>query len=173
MAADHGRDDNSSSAESGFAEREDELVSALSRHIVAETAPEELPLFRSVSRVYLEHGGRLPASGRQRDEMLGFGAEAAVALLTPVVLDVAKTVVSFLLTRARAAVAKRAGDAVDDAVARAFARLLGAKPAQHEPHLVPAELEEVRRLAYERARALDLPEEKATLLADSLVGGLA
>jgi hypothetical protein len=156
-----------------LAGREHELVSELSRRVIAGAAPEELPLFRAVSRAYLDKGGRLPGSRRRGDELLGFGVETAAALLTPVVFEVAKTIVSFVLARARAAAERRAGAAVDDAVARVFARLLGAGEAkEHDPALDRQQLGEIRRLAYDRAIALDVPEEKATLLADALVGGL-
>ena len=69
------------------AAQNDDLVAALARATVERAAPEELPLFRATSEAYL----RDPASvegGKSRDELLGFGVEAAAMLVTPVALQV-------------------------------------------------------------------------------------
>ena len=49
----------------------------------------------------------------------------------------------------------------------------GAAEAEPELDLTDEQLEQVRALAIEKGRALKLSDERATLLADSLVGSLA
>jgi hypothetical protein len=150
----------------------DDLVAALARATVERAAPEELPLFAPMSEAYLADPSALE-SGKKRDEMLGFGVDAAVVLITPVALQVARDVLGFLHEQLR----ERAREQGEGAIDRIIARLVGKKDdddaAEAVPELTDAQLEQVRKLAVEKARALKLSEERAGLLADSLVGSLA
>ncbi|HSO01076.1 MAG TPA: hypothetical protein VLS46_01015 [Gaiellaceae bacterium] len=153
------------------AAQNDDLVAALARAAVERAAPEELPLFRATSEAYLRDPASLEG-GKSRDEMLGFGVEAAAMLVTPIALQVARDVLGFLHEQLRA----RAREQGEGAIDRLLARLVGKdEPAEGaEPvKLSDEELERVRAVALEKARALKLSDEKATLLADSLVGSLA
>jgi hypothetical protein len=154
---------------------EDAVAADLARRAIAQAAPEELPLFRATSKAYFDDPEKTLAERGGRDEMLGFGVEAAVFILTPVALDVAKSVVAFVVAHVRTAAERHAGSAIDGAVERVFARFAGDEATEQyeRPKLTPEQLDEVRRVAHDRARALDLPEAKAALLADALVGGLA
>ncbi|HZV51001.1 MAG TPA: hypothetical protein VFD49_14675 [Candidatus Dormibacteraeota bacterium] len=141
------------------AERRD-LAARLARAAVARLAPEEAPL--------AEAGlGATPAPGGG-EEVLGFGLEVALPLLTPVALAVAQEVARCVGDQLGAAVRRR----------RRLAGWLrrgrpdrGPRPAR--PPLTPAQLAEVRRLARERARALGLSESRAGALADAIVASLA
>ena len=167
---------------------DDALVVALAQATVERAAPEELVLFPAVSEAYLD--GRDPSKATRGDPMLGFGIETAVVLITPVALTVAKDVLGFL----RAQLKKRAEEHGDEAIDRLIDRLLrrnGNEPAAAgaapppgssatiatEPaetlELTDEQLEQVRQLALEKAQQLKLPDAKAKLLADSLVGSLA
>lgn len=153
------------------AAQNDDLVAALARATVERAAPEELPLFRATSEAYLRDPASLEG-GKSRDEMLGFGVEAAAMLVTPVALQVARDVLGFLHEQLR----ERAREHGEGAIDRLLARLVGKEePAEGaEPvELSDDELDRVRAVALEKARALKLSDEKATLLADSLVGSLA
>lgn len=153
------------------AAQNDDLVAALARATVERAAPEELPLFRATSEAYLRDPASLE-SGKSRDELLGFGVEAAAMLVTPVALQVARDVLGFLHEQLR----ERAREHGEGAIDRLLARLVGKdEPAEGaEPvELSDDELERVRAVALEKARALKLSDERATLLADSLVGSLA
>jgi hypothetical protein len=147
-----------------------DLVAQLARATVERAAPEELPLFRATSEAYLSD----PASvgqAKQRDEMLGFGVEAAAMLITPVALQVARDVLGFLNEQLRA----RAREHGEGAIDKLLARLVGKKDDAAEPvaELSDEQLEQVHARAYEQARTLKLSDERAKLLADSLVGSLA
>jgi hypothetical protein len=149
----------------------DDLVAALARATVARAAPEELPLFAPMSEAYLADPKALE-TGKGRDEMLGFGVDAAVVLVTPVALQVARDVLGFLHEQLR----ERAREHGEGAIDRLIARLVGKKDdpaAETVPELTDAQLEQVRALAFEKARALKLSDSRAELLADSLVGSLA
>lgn len=152
----------------------DDLVAELARATVARAAPEELPLFAPMSEAYLADPKALEP-GKGRDEMLGFGVDAAVLLVTPVALQVARDVLGFLHEQLR----ERAREHGEGAVDRIVARLVGKQDAAAEaeteavPELTDAQLEQVRALAFEKARSLKLSDARAELLADSLVGSLA
>lgn len=168
---------------------DDALVVALARATVERAAPEELVLFPAASEAYLD--GRDPSKATRGDPMLGFGIETAIVLLTPVALTVAKDVLGFL----RAQLKKRAEEHGDEAIDWLIERLLrrnGNEPAAADVapataassattatergetlELTDEQLEQVRQLALEKAQQLKLPDAKAKLLADSLVGSLA
>jgi hypothetical protein len=161
---------------------EDPLLTELARDVVARAAPTELPLYPAITAAYLEDPDRAVAAAESRDDPLGFGAEAAAALITPVALAVVSDVLRFL----RAEVAKHAKDEGSDAIGRLVRRLFrplhdngGAPEAERLPAgadhdgLTREQLTQVRALALEKARELRLSKERATLLADSIVGSLA
>jgi len=156
---------------------EDQLVAELARSAVSKAAPEELPLFRATSEAYFEDPDAL-AVQRSRDEMLGFGVDAALVLVTPVALAVARDVLNFVIQEVRAQAREHGKDAIDGLVARLLHR--GGKPETPVPPSEPdpstltkEQLAEVRSLAVEKARQLKLAPERAELLADALVGSLA
>lgn len=175
---------------------DDALVVALARATVERAAPEEMVLFPAASEAYLE--GQDPSKATRGGPMLGFGVETAVVLLTPVALTVARDVLGFLRVQLR----KQADEHGDEAFDWLVNKLLrrgddkdepvtttepGSEPAPgapddgagdlmepaETPELTDEQLEQVREFAIEKAKQLKLPEDKAELLADSLVGSLA
>jgi len=150
----------------------DALVAALARATVEKAAPEELPLFRATSEAYFEDPQALER-GKGKDEMLGFGVDAAMVLMTPVVLQVAKDVIGFLGEQLRERAREQGEGAIDRVIARLVNRNGGEGEAEPVEELTEEQLEQVRALAIKKGRALKLSDERATLLADSLVGSLA
>jgi hypothetical protein len=158
---------------------DDELAVALARSAVERAAPEEMVIFPAASEAFLE--GDDPSKKTRGDPMLGFGVEAAVVLVTPVALTVAKDVLGYLREQLKKQADEHGDDAFDWLVRKIFRRgddkdakkdetpAVAAEP----PELTDEQLEEVRKLAIEKAKQLKLPKDKAELLADSLVGSLA
>ena len=153
---------------------DDTLVADLARVAVERTAPEELPLFRPTSEAFFEDPDAVPRRGG-RDELLGFGVEAAVVLVTPVALSVARDVARFVADQLRSRLAHEGEGAVQRALDRVFKREATpeAPTAAGSPELSDEELERVRAIAFEKAQQLRLPPDRAGLLADAIVGGLA
>ena len=158
---------------------DDALVAALARASVERAAPEELPLFRATSDAYFNDPAALERQ-RSGDEMLGFGVDAAVMLVTPVALAVAKDVIQFVGTQLRARAEKEGEGAIDRVLNRLLQRgEKAAEPAAAEAatggvaELTDEQLGQVRTLAFEKAKQLKLSDAKAELLAESLVGSLA
>ena len=157
-------------------ETDEALVAALARASVERAAPEELPLFRATSEAYFNDPEALTKQ-RSRDEMLGFGVDTAVMLVTPVALAVAKDVIQFIGTQLRARAEKEGAGAIDRLLNRLLRSDDKAAPAEGAPPSVPEltdeQLEQVRTLAIEKAKQLKLSDTQAELLAESLIGSLA
>lgn len=149
---------------------DDALVVDIARQLVIRAAPDELPLFAATSRAYLENPAEVSAS-ISRDETLGFGLEAAVVFVTPVALEVAKSVIKWLASQVTTALEDEASTTIRAHIHRLFHR--AESPAESAPRLSADQLAAVRRVALEKARELALPEPKADLLADAVVGSLA
>lgn len=150
----------------------DDLVAELARATVARAAPEELPLFAPMSEAYLADPKSLDP-GKSRDDMLGFGVEAAAMLVTPIALQVARDVLGFLREQLRERAREQGEGAIDRIVARLVGKKDDATAGEPVPELTDEQLEQVRALAFEKARSLKLSDSRAELLADSLVGSLA
>ncbi len=145
----------------------------VARELVARTGAQELPLFPATSTAYLDDPDSILKPKDGRDDMLGFGVEAAVVLLTPAApRDRQERRQVPGRPGARRA---RAGDGRCDRGAHSHAApSLGRRPEAAAPaRLTQEQLAHVHELALEKARALDLPEAKAGLLADAMVGSLA
>lgn len=146
------------------------LVTRLARAGVERAAPEELPLFPAMSEAYHRDPASLERGGG-KDDVLGFGVDAALTLVTPIALAVARDVVGFVVEQLR----KRAREEGESAIDRLVERLVGRdEPEPAGPPVLSREqLAHVRTLALEKALQLKLPLPKAELLADSLAGSLA
>jgi hypothetical protein len=150
-----------------------QLVTEIARGIIAELAPEELPMFGLASQAYVSDPRRLSASADD-DEMLGFGGGTQLELLTPVVLTVASGVVSYLLSTVFAAAKAEGQVLIQQQVKQLFKRFHAPEPDTKAPvTLTRDQLIEVRRVAYEIATRSGVTAAQAALLADSTVGQLA
>jgi hypothetical protein len=147
---------------------------AIARELAAlsleDAAPEELVLFPEISEDYFRDPDGVIKS-QSRDEAVGFGLD--IAMLTPFLLAVATPVVQFLVGVVEETAKEEAKMSVAGAVRRLFRRDLGvaAKPDTRSA-LSTEQARRVRQIAYEQARGLGVDEERADLLADSLVGRL-
>ncbi|MEV7005525.1 hypothetical protein [Streptosporangium sp. NPDC051022] len=136
------------------------------RDVVAEVAPEELPLVRALSLVGHHTVVRRLRRRRSRREPLGFGLEEAGALVT--------TVLWLVLDEA---VGGAVGAAVDRAGRRAARRLRTLLRRPDPDPVVPAltreQLNAVHAHAHRLSTEAGLPTERAVQVADSLVARLA
>jgi hypothetical protein len=158
---------------------DEELIASVAREQVAQLAPQELPLFRAQSAAYFEDPQKALRGDRSEDDMLSFGPEVAFALLTPVILSVTSTALSAVAEELGKTLGEESRGIVGDLLRRLFRRPpagaggTGGESPPEVPVLTAAQLARVRQSAFERARQLDVPEARASLLADSLVGSLA
>ncbi len=157
-----------------------DVVAEVSRDVVGQIAPDELPVFSINSSAYFKNPTKALAAREGTDDALGFGVETVVPMLTPVVIAVVTDVVTHLTDIVSARLASGAEDAAGRGLHALFKSSAGQNAAgiaagagTGTAQLTAAQLAEVRSVALEKARQLKLPESQATLLADSLVGRLA
>ncbi|MGW4161219.1 hypothetical protein [Streptomyces sp. NPDC004788] len=155
-------------------DRRKHWTTVLARAAVARLAPDELALFEETAAAYFAR----PAAGRTaragtgapRTEPLGMGIEMAVDLVTGAALAVSAEVAHQLCTDAGRAVAERTRPWLSRLRRRPAPP--AEEPAEPLPELDPAALARIHALALTRARTLGLPDDRAALLADAIVGAL-
>ena len=116
---------------------DDARVAELARAAVERAAPEELPLFRPTSAAFFEDPEALERRGG-RDDMLGFGVESALVLVTPVALTVARDVLQFVAGQLRARLKDEGEDAVQGALDRILRRVARQEPDARPPPSRPS-----------------------------------
>ena len=146
-----------------------QAIDVLARQAVADVSPAELPLFRATAaRYHQDPVGTLSVKTRS-DQALGFGAEAAVVLVTPFALD--------LVRRLFASLVEKVGDGVTDTLAERVLAWFGASDRASPPPEAPALSAETLALVAETTRdeatQLALPTDQAERLADAVVAALA
>lgn len=151
---------------------EREVVTALARRALEVTAPDELVVFDDTATDYFRNP-QAALDGRGRDEPVGFGLD--LALLTPYLIAMATSAVQLLGTIVRDAV-REEGTAGAAALIRRLFRLPSRQAsARPQPAVAPLSVDQARYVrdgAFAKGRALGLDDAQATLLADSIVGGL-
>jgi hypothetical protein len=152
-----------------------EFVADVARDQVAQVAPQEEMVFGIISEAYFQDPNEALKRRVGKDEMLGFGVEAGVVLLTPVILTVTKEVIEFLAGEVMKSVQTQSSGIINEFVKmfKKFRREERATGGKLPPPLTREQIARVRVLALEKGRQLRLSEDQAGLLADSLVGSLA
>lgn len=149
----------------------DTAVEALARQVVADVSPAELPLFSATAARYrADPAGTLTPRGGD-DQVLGFGAETAVVLITPFALDLVRR----LLSRLSEKLGDSAADSLAGRITAWFSRGSKQQPAADpapEP-LSPGQLRMIAETARSEAASLALPPEESERLADAIVATLA
>jgi hypothetical protein len=154
---------------------QNQFISNVARDLVAQLAPEELPLFRANSEAYFKDPQKMLKGQRGEDEMLGFGTGEAISLLTPIALTVSVEVIKFVIEEVKKSLKTESSSVINDLVKSMFKKYRSAEEKKEEPASTPLTLEqlkEVRKIAIAKARQLKLPESKAIKLADTLIAGL-
>lgn len=155
---------------------EDSLVADVARDQVERIAPQEVAIFPLLSEAYFQDPDKALAAQGGQDEMLGFGVEAGVVLLTPVVLTVTREVVEFVAGEVLESIQTQSSGLINEFVRKIFKKFRREGEARGEelpPPLTREQIVRVREIALEKGRQLRLTPSQAALLADSLAGSLA
>lgn len=145
---------------------QNQFIASTARDLVAQFAPQELPLFQATSEAYFKNPNKLLRGQSGKDEMLGFGVVETVSavMASPIILNTVNEVVRLILDEA-----KDAGF---------FKRLFGKSRTAVEESKGPRPLtremmQQMYQVAFEKGRQSKLSETQAAQLADSLVAKLA
>jgi hypothetical protein len=164
------------------------LTMELTQRVLQDLAPDEIEILDITAAEYFAEPDAV-LNPKRRDESLGFGLE--VGLLTPYVLAALTPVVEYVASIVLATAREEARPRMEALVRRIFrprAQPAGspdgaatpaaperpAAPPADEGHLALTreQARHVRDLALDRARDSGMPDDRARLLADSLVGAL-
>ncbi|WP_117209295.1 hypothetical protein [Allorhizocola rhizosphaerae] len=144
-------------------EDERAFIAALTELALERAAPDELVVFEETAEEYFADPQAALTAANQ-DSAVGFGLE--LAMITPVALAVGAAVMQALVT----ALSDRAVTGVSGVLRRVLRKRT---PDPADIVLSPDQARYVRQVALDRARSLGMPEQQATLLADSFVGAIA
>jgi hypothetical protein len=150
-----------------------QTVTEVSKDLITQLAPQEKALFQPISEAYFKNPEKTLSDNKAKDEMLGFGAAEAVTLLTPVILAVSGDVIKFLFAEAQKAVQSESSDLINETVKGWFGKFHPKEDKKSPPPLTPDQLEQVRKIARQKAKLLSLSDKNTKLLADAIVGSLA
>jgi len=146
-----------------------DAVDALARHVVAEQAPAELPLFNATAARYRADPAGTLSAGSKVDETLGFGIETAVVLLAPFALELVKRVFTQLVDK----FGDSAADSIAGRVSALFGRDAKERAAPADVPLTAEQLAVVSTTAREQAAQLKMPAAQADALANAVIAALA
>jgi hypothetical protein len=134
---------------------QEQLVEALAKDLVAQIAPQELPLFRATSQAYFQNSDRLLKGQDPKDEMLGFGVGESVTLLTPFILSILVEIVKYLSNEFASTVKTEGASYINEMVKQSFQKF------RRQPPLTNA-VEEVAGMAGVDQQGTDLSQPAGT-----------
>jgi hypothetical protein len=144
---------------------DEQAARTLAQAVVADLAPQELPLFGPISRAWFANPDRV-RDGPATDDTLGFGVAEAATILTPVILAVATRVVAVL--------AEDFSQSMINITANEIAERIKNLLHHKTPRVVlsKAQLALVRQAVQQTAKERKLPGAEAEKLARSIAAHL-
>jgi hypothetical protein len=141
-------------------------VTELARSAIAQVAPDELPLFEAMTRVWFKDP-RLARVRRGGDETLGFGLAEVAPLLTPIVLATAGEIAKYLAEELGKSLAHMTADGIVQRIGRLFRR----EPVS--PALTQTQLSRIHDVATQLLQTTAVTRDQSSFVADALVGLLS
>jgi uncharacterized protein YneF (UPF0154 family) len=151
-----------------------ELISDLARDLVAQIAPQEIPLFRAQSEAYFKDPAKALKGETGKDGMLGFGAGEAASFLTPIILAVVVGTIKYITEEVKKSAATDNPKETADIVKEMFKKFRRPEKSKVEPTptLTPEHLQEIHQKVIIQAGQLKLSESRSKQLADALISSL-
>jgi len=158
-------------------QRADELSFELTRAVLEQVSPEEVPMVDALGLEFVEaasapHGGDGALGFDVASLSMAVAASSCAVLVKDYLIELAKAAA----TELGKSLAAEQGPNLIKSLVKALRRKRGAekdKPPTTAVQLDPAEISEVRKRAFAHAQRIGMDEAKATLLADALAGSLA
>ena len=148
-----------------------ELIASVARDVLADVAPQEIPIFPAVSRAYFADPDRALKRRHAGDTALGFGADALAVLMTPILLHILSEVWDILIEAAKKAVTDGLAKEIPEAL-KAMFKGFGRSAASMPSPLGKAQLELIRDSVLAEARKLQLPDDKIEAIANAVTAHL-
>jgi len=151
------------------------LIADLTRDLIAQLAPQELPLVRQISEAFLIRPERILHSQSAHAGGMEFDREAEkVNLLTPPALVVITAVFQMLETQRQQGMPAEHRSESREAVRRVFKKFRPgeSQSTEYSEALTQDQATAIYTVALEKAKQLDLPPEQAEELAEAIVESL-
>lgn len=146
-----------------------EFILELSQSVVAEVAPEELPLFAELAQEYLDDPSPPDLAAPANNEPLGFGLEEILVAVTPAAMAMTSSALTYVLAEVIKATQAESAAVIKSKIKTLF----NAKEKSHDPPpLTPEQLDRVRKLARKQARSFGMNADQAERMVDALIGRL-
>lgn len=149
-----------------------ELVGDLAHDLVAQIAPQELPLFRPIREAYFKDPEKTLQCHTAKDEMFGFGVADAAMLITPIVLGVVTEVVKYIGEQLLQTIKQEGATLTTETLKKLFKKFRTPADENEVLLLSTAQIATVHRLALEQGLQLKLSEAEANKLAASIADSL-
>jgi hypothetical protein len=141
-----------------------ELIMEVSKCVVAEVDPEELPLFDELMESYLADPH---SSGTDSDDQLGFGLGEFVSMVTPAAGAAVSAVLTYILNEVIKTTQEEGAKAITKRIKDWLSSETGTKA------LTADQLKRIQEIVMQQAALFDMDPSKAMLMASALVGSLA
>jgi hypothetical protein len=148
------------------------LVTDIARDVLAELAPQEIPIFPAASRTYFADPPAALKQYRSKDNALGFGVDPLLVSLTPIVLHTLLETFEFLTDIAKKAVEAGLAKEIPEIVKAMFRKFHPSEPAAALV-LTSEQTTLIYENILESAKRLRFPPDKARSLADAIIARLA
>jgi hypothetical protein len=147
------------------------LITDVARDVLTEIAPQEVPILAAASRAYFADPAAAIEQSRPKDDILGFGTEAAAVLFTPAVLLILSETLEYLTRVAGKAVADGLAREIPEAIKAMFKRFHSPRP-DTPSGLTKEHIALIHGNILASAKKLRLPAEKAESLANAVTAQL-
>lgn len=143
------------------------LVVDIARDVIAEIAPQEIPIFPAATEAYFAKPAEALKQLRSKDSVLGFGMDSLAIVLTPAVLHILSKVFEFLTDIAKKAVEGGLSAEIGEVIKAMFKKSLPAEPT-FPSVLTKEQIGIIHSNVLLAARKLRLPTGRAHALADAV-----
>ncbi len=160
-----------------MANNDRQWIESVSRDLVGQVAPQELPAFGPISDAYFRNPTKVLEGRTSKDEMLGFGIETGVALITPVIIEATKGVISYLKEEVKKSAKTESTNVISRFMKKVFGLFFSSDKETEqrvsELVLTPKQLKRIREIVEAEARRFKIPHDEAVRLSDAMIGRIA
>jgi hypothetical protein len=147
------------------------LISDIASDVLADIAPQEVPIFPAISQAYFADPAGALKQLRSKDAALSFGVDPLSILLTPVVLHIVSEVFKVLTEAAKKAVEDGLAKEIPEVIKAMLKRFRLSGPSIPSP-LGKAQLVVIHEKVLLAAMKLRIPKAKADALANVVTAQL-
>jgi len=147
------------------------LISDIARDVLAELAPQEMPIFPAASRAYFANRDAALKQFRSKDYVLGFGMDPLAVFLTPAVLYILSEVFEFLTDIAKKTIEAGLEKEIPEIVKAMFKKFHSSETSIGSV-LTKEQIALIHGNILLAAKKLRLPADKARSLANTVTAQL-